>query len=170
MQTSPNLPQISVQAKPLLNSGLLPPQNILTQQAPQPLPPHTSTLNGMRPPSMGSSPPFGASGSQQQQQNLLTSCTQMQQQGALQRQVSSFPPLFIALGVPLHVLCHIYILLSSALSTSHTTWPVLLALHLSRLCVPFSAAKQTPFIMPCQPFTIIFSPLYILPLDFIPFH
>ena len=52
MQTGPNLPQISVQANPLLNSGLLPPRNILTQQAPQPLPPHTSSLNGMRPPSI----------------------------------------------------------------------------------------------------------------------
>jgi len=50
MQTSPNLSQVSVQSNPLLNSGLLPPRTIPTpQQAPQSLPPHTGSLNGMGP-------------------------------------------------------------------------------------------------------------------------
>lgn len=50
MQTSPNLPHVSAQANPLLNSGLIPPRTIPTpQQPPQGIPPHAGTVNGMGP-------------------------------------------------------------------------------------------------------------------------
>jgi hypothetical protein len=65
MQTSPNLSQVSAQANPLLNSGLIPPRTIPTPQLPpQSVPPH---VNGMGPMSFtkaNPSLPKGSAGSQ----------------------------------------------------------------------------------------------------------